>query len=71
MLISDKVHIVAAFGQQWTFNVSRDKRRRWRAVGLYYDLSTTDPYVLSGFDNSYIGFWDLFHLDVGVKLQIL
>lgn len=68
---STKFHIVAAFGQQWTFNVSCDKRRRWRAVGLYYDLSTTDPYVLSGFDNSYIGFWDLFHLDVGVKLQIL
>lgn len=68
---STKFSILAGFGQQWTLNISRDKRRLWRAIGFYYDLTTTDKYVLSGFDNSYIGFADLFHLALGLKLQIM
>lgn len=68
---STKFHVVAAFGQQWTFNISRDKRRHWRAIGFFYNLSTTETYLLSGFDNHYLGFGDLFHLDLGFKLQII
>lgn len=68
---STKFHIIAGFGQQWTLNISRDKRKMWRAVGVFYDFSTNDSYVLSGFDNKYIKFRDVFHLDIGVKLQIL
>ena len=68
---STKFHFICGFGQQWTLNISRDKRRMLRSVGIYYDLSTNDTYVLSGFGNKYIGFRDVFHLDIGVKLQIL
>lgn len=68
---STKFHVVASFGQQWTYNISQDKRRRWRAVGFFYDMSTTDTYLLSGFGNKYIGFKDMFHLSLGLKLQII
>ncbi len=68
---STKFHVIAGFGQQWTLNISRDRRKMWRAVGLFYDFSTNDSYVLSGFGNKYIKFRDVFHLDIGVKLQIL
>ncbi len=68
---STKFHFIVGFGQQWTLNISRDKRKMWRAVGVFYDFSTNDSYVLSGFGNKYIKFRDVFHLDIGVKLQIL
>ncbi|MGN0029055.1 MAG: hypothetical protein ACI35Q_04900 [Marinilabiliaceae bacterium] len=68
---STKFHVVASFGQQWTYNISYDKRRRWRAIGFFYDMSTTDTYLLSGFGNKYIGFKDMFHLSLGLKLQII
>lgn len=68
---STKFHVIASFGQQWTLNISRDKRRRWRAIGFYYNMSTTDTYLLSAFDNKYIGFKDMFHLELGLKLQII
>lgn len=68
---STKFQVVFAFGQQFSLNIADDKRRFWRSVGFFYELSTNDKYVLSGFDNRYLGFADVFHLDFGVKLKIL
>lgn len=69
---STKFHVVASFGQQWTLNIPVDKRmNQWRAIGFFYDLSTTETYLLSGFGNKYICFKDMFHLSIGLKLQIL
>lgn len=68
---STKFHFICGFGQQWTLNISRDKRRMCRALGLYYNFTTNDTYVLSGFDNKYVNFGDIFHLDIGLKFQIL
>lgn len=68
---STKFHIVGTLGQQWTVNISEPKRRAWRAIGFYYDLCTSDPYVLSGFGNRAIGFKDIFSLSLGLKLLII
>lgn len=68
---STKFQVVFAIGQQFNINIADEKRRLWRSVGLYYELSTNDKYVLSGFGNRHLGFADVFHLDFGVKLKIL
>lgn len=68
---STKFHIVAGFGQQWTLNISRDKMRHWKNIGFYYNLTTCETYVLSAASNKYLGFFDIFKLDLGLKLQIL
>ena len=68
---STKFQFVVGFGQQWTLNIGDERRRLWKSIGVFYDLSTNDKYVLSGFGNREVGFFDVFHLDIGVKLLIL
>ncbi|MBQ2321464.1 MAG: hypothetical protein II375_02775 [Bacteroidales bacterium] len=68
---STKFHFIAGFGQQLNLNISYDRRRPWKSVSVYYNLTTNDKYVLSGFSNKEVGFFDVFHLDIGMKLQIL
>ncbi len=68
---STKFQVVFALGQQVSLNIADERRRLWRSVGFFYELSTNDKYVLSGFGNRRLGFADIFHLDFGVKLKIL
>lgn len=68
---STKFQVVFALGQQVSLNIADGRRRLWRSVGFFYELSTNDKYVLSGFGNRRLGFADIFHLDFGVKLKIL
>lgn len=68
---STKFHMIAGFGQQWNLNIDYDRRGPWKSIGLYYNLTTNDKYVLSGVNNSEIKFFDVFRLDIGLKMQIL
>lgn len=68
---STKFQVVFALGQQVNLNIADERRRLWRSVGFFYELSTNDKYVLSGFGNRRLGFADVFHVDLGVKLKIL
>ncbi len=68
---SSKVRIHAFLGQRVTYNIPEKYRFSARAVTLFYELSTSDLYIVSAFTNHYLKPKDYLSLSFGVKLQLL
>ncbi len=68
---STKFQFVTGFGQEFTFHFREEHQNLlWHSVSFYYDFTTSDRYFLSVVPNKSLGFFDMFYLDLGIKLHI-
>lgn len=68
---STKIRSNIFVGQRFTYNMNSDKYSFAKAVTLFYELSSSDLYIISASGNNYLKPKDYIHLSLGVKLQIL
>ena len=68
---SSKVRFHIFAGQRLTYNIPSRFRVTARAITLFYELSTSDLYVVSAFTNRYLKPKDYLSLSFGIKLQLL
>lgn len=58
-------------GERFTKNIPDNKRKRIKSFTLFYELSTNDIYFMRFYRNGNAGFWDVFGLSFGCKVQFL
>lgn len=68
---STKVRFNVYVGQRITYEISKEKRFSAKAISLFYELSTSDLYIVSAFTNRYLRPRDYLSLSLGIKLQML
>lgn len=68
---SSKVRFHIFAGQRLTYKIPSRFRVTARAITLFYELSTSDLYVVSAFTNRYLKPKDYLSLSFGIKLQLL
>lgn len=68
---SSKVRISVYLGQRLTCDIPSKHRFFARQMTLFYELSTTDLYIVSAFTNRYLRPRDYLSLSFGVKMQLL
>lgn len=68
---STKIRSNIFVGQRFTYNMNSEKHSFAKAVTLFYELSSSDLYIVSASGNNYLKPKDYIHLSLGVKLQIL
>lgn len=68
---SSKMRIHAFIGQRITFDIDPQKRLTAQAITFFYEISTSDLYVVSAFTNKYLKPKDYLSLSFGIKLQLL
>ena len=68
---STKIRSNIFVGQRFTYNLDTDKAKMARAITLFYEIGTSDLYIISAFGNRYLKPEDYLHLSLGLKLQIL
>lgn len=68
---STKLRVNVFLGQRFTYNLNADKRRFFKSVTGFYEVSTNELYMISAFQNKYLKLTDIMHLSLGIKFQIL
>ena len=68
---STRIRPNIAFGERFKYDVPHNKRKRIKSVTFFYELGTNDIYALRFFRNGNAGFWDVFGLSLGAKVQYL
>lgn len=68
---SSKIRFHVFLGQRFTYNIPSHYRVTARAITFFYELSTSDLYVVSAFTNRYLKPKDYLSLSFGIKLQLL
>lgn len=58
-------------GERFTKVVPESRRKRIKSFTLFYELSTNDIYFMRFYRNGSAGFWDVFGLSFGLKVQFL
>ena len=69
--MSTKFRLNIALGQQITWQIPTEKRRRHQSITLFYELSTCDLYIRSKVLEHSIPLKDIIGLSIGLKLQTL
>ena len=67
---STRVRANIFIGQRFMYDIPDSKRFFAEAVGVFYELSTCDFYLVSAFTNRYLKPRDYLRLSFGIKLQI-
>lgn len=70
-LVSTKIRPSIFVGQRVTKQIPENKRKFMKSVTFYYEMSTTDTYLLMRLRNSSIKFEDFVSLSLGLKMQLL
>lgn len=68
---SSKVRIHVFLGQRITYDIDSKRRFTAKEITFFYELSTSDLYVISAFNNKYLKPKDYLSLSFGIKLQLL
>lgn len=58
-------------GERFTKLIPHSRRKRIKSFTLFYELSTNDIYFMRFYRNGNAGFWDIFGLSLGLKVQFL
>lgn len=53
------------------YDIPHNKRKRIKSITFFYELGTTDIYFMRFYRNGNAGFWDVFGLSIGAKVQYL
>jgi len=67
---STRVRLNLALGQRFVFYVPDKYRKYNKAISFFYELGTTDFYIVSAFTNHYLKMKDILHLSLGLKMQV-
>jgi len=70
-MISTKIRPSIFVGERVTKQIPENKRKFMKSVTVYYEMSTTDTYLLMRLRNHCIKFEDFVSLSFGVKIQLL
>jgi hypothetical protein len=70
-LVSTKIRSNIFVGERVTRQIPENKRKFMKSVTFYYEMSTTDTYLLMKLKNHSIKFEDLVSLSFGLKMQLL
>lgn len=68
---STRIRPNLAFGERFKYDIPHNKRKRIKSIAFFYELGTNEIYALRFFRNGNAGFWDVFGLSLGVKVQYL
>ena len=68
---STRIRPNLGFGERFTYQVPNNRRKRIKSLTFFYELSTNDIYFMRFYRNGNAGFWDVFGLSFGAKMQIL
>lgn len=68
---STKIRSNIFVGQHFTYNLDINKIHIAKAITFFYEISTSDLYIISAFGNSHLKAEDYLHLSLGIKLQLL
>lgn len=68
---STRIRPNLAFGERFKYDIQHNKRKRIKSITFFYELGTNEIYALRFFRNGNAGFWDVFGLSLGVKVQYL
>ena len=69
--MSTKFRLNIALGQQITWQIPTEKRRRNKSIILFYELSSCDLYIRAKFQDSSVPLKAILGLSIGLKLQTL
>jgi hypothetical protein len=67
---STKMRINIYIGQRFTFKIPPDKRVFAKEVSVFYELSSSDLYIVSAVGNGYLKPQDYLRLSFGLRLQL-
>jgi hypothetical protein len=67
---STKLRFYIYLGQRVTYNIPYEKRRLLNAITFFYEVSTSDLYLVSVLGNDWLKPSDYLHLSLGLKFQI-
>ena len=68
---STRIRPNLGFGERFTYQIPNNRRKRVKSLTLFYELSTNDIYFMRFYRNGNAGFWDVFGLSIGAKVQYL
>lgn len=68
---STRIRPNLAFGERFKYDIPHNKRKCIKSITFFYELGTNEIYALRFFRNGNAGFWDVFGLSLGVKVQYL
>ncbi len=68
---STRVRPNLALGERFKYEIPNSRRKSIKSVTFFYELGTNDIYFMRFFRNGNAGFWDVFGLSLGVKVQYL
>ncbi|WP_156032884.1 hypothetical protein [Prevotella sp. 10(H)] len=67
---STKMRFNIYVGQRITYNIPDDRRFFAKSLTLFYEISSSDLYIVSAFTNSYLKPTDYLKLSFGLKVQM-
>lgn len=66
---STRIRPNVALGERFTINIPNNRRKRIKSLTLFYELGTNDINFMRFYRNGSAGFWDVFGLSLGAKIQ--
>lgn len=66
---STRIRPNLALGERITKTIPNNRRKRVKSVTFFYELGTNDIYFMRFYRNGNAGFWDVFGLSLGAKVQ--
>lgn len=68
---STRIRTHAFIGQRWRFDISDSKRKFFKAISLFYELSSSDLYIITAVQNHHtLSLDDYLRLSFGLKFDI-
>jgi hypothetical protein len=67
---STKIRFNIYLGQRFTYSFPSHKRKFRRSITLYYELNSSDLYIIQAVDNKHLNLKDYIKLSIGAKAQI-
>ncbi len=68
---STRIRPNLALGERFKYNIPCNRRKRIKSVTFFYELGTNDIYFMRFYRNGSAGFWDVFGISLGAKVQYL
>lgn len=68
---STRIRPNISLGERFTKVVPESRRKAIKSISFFYELGTNDIYFMRFYRNGDAGFWDVFGLSFGIKLQFL
>lgn len=58
-------------GQSINFEIPDSRRKNVKYISAFYELGSSDAYIISAATNKYLSIWDILRLSFGLKFRIM